>query len=205
MGSSNHLQPYVLQAAMNWNPAAKLRIEKIDNPDAKKTLGDIELAVNIQGPAEFPMTFLIEPFDPKRLVGIDSYSLRVFHKDKKSDSLQLVWNSGVNIGMGFAWAKIRRPGMYVVLGLPSDRLLRETLRALAELHRYGHAFTQDEIKEEVCNFRIYIAHNVISLSSLAFRTISIAGKSASISALRQCCGFWKSPESIFCVICYCFL
>src|SRR5688572_9203369 len=118
MGSFNHPQPHLLRAAMGWSPAAKLRIKKIDNPDAKKTLGDTDLALNIKGRGEFPMTVLIQPFDLKGLVGIDPYSLRVFRKDEKSDSLQLVWNSGVNISMGFVWAKIRHPGIYVVLGLP---------------------------------------------------------------------------------------
>jgi outer membrane protein assembly factor BamB len=148
MGSFNHREPHLIGAARGWSPRVKLGIKKIDNPDAKKTLGDTELALNIKGPGEFPMTVLIQPLDFKGLVGIDPYSLRVFRKNEKSDSLQLVWNSGVNISMGFVWAKIRHPGIYVVLGLPRDKLLREILRELANFHRYSDAFTKDEIKDE---------------------------------------------------------
>ena len=57
--------------------------------------------------------------------------MRFFRWDESAGTLQPVWNSGVNTAFNFVWAKIQHPGTYVPIGLPRDRLLQESLRALA--------------------------------------------------------------------------
>src|SRR5216683_748470 len=89
------------------------------------------LATRVVGPSEFPQTILLQPFDRNGLVGIAPTSVRVFCRDSTTRSLRPVWNSGINLGHGYVWAKIRRPGVYVPIGLPRDRLLYEALRSMA--------------------------------------------------------------------------
>lgn len=97
------------------------------------TFGDLDLVVQVtalQETAE-PQTVLVMPYDPKALQGLERNSVRVFRYDARRQSLQPVWNSGINLAFNFAWAKIQRPGTYLPIGLPRDRLLKESLRALA--------------------------------------------------------------------------
>ena len=125
------LQPRLVQATPEFDPAEGLKIRKADNPQPRGTLGDIGLAAEVTGPAQFPLTVLIQPFERSQLTGIDPASVRVFRWDKKSKALRPIWNSGINFELGYSWARINRPGIYVPLGLPRDRLLQEALRNLA--------------------------------------------------------------------------
>jgi outer membrane protein assembly factor BamB len=141
-----HPQPYYMQGTTQEEreQAIKIKLKKVDNPLPKGTLGDIGLATRVEGQAEFPLTLLIQPFDPRALAGIDATSVRVFRFDNRSRSLQPIWNSAINVGFGFVWAKIRRPGVYVPIGLPRDRLLQEMLREMAQQRRYADAESLEE-------------------------------------------------------------
>jgi outer membrane protein assembly factor BamB len=52
----------------------------------------------------------------------------------------------VNIGLNYSWARIRRPGVYVLIGLPRDRLLQELLKTLAEKRRLAD-IDEEEARE----------------------------------------------------------
>jgi len=140
------LQPYFVQVVAEFDPNTKLKVESASNPLPDGTLGDIGLAARVEGPAEFPKTILIQPFDSASLRGIDPISVRVFRWDKAARSLQPVWDSGINVGQGFIWAKIRQPGVLVPIGHPRDRLLYGLLRTLARQRRYADLKTSDEMK-----------------------------------------------------------
>jgi outer membrane protein assembly factor BamB len=140
------LQPYFVQTTVDFDPSAELTVQRVDNPLPHGTLGDIRLAARVEGPAEFPKTILIQPFDSASLRGIDPISVRVFRWNKASRSLQPVWDSGINLGQGFIWAKIRQPGVLVPIGHPRDRLLYGLLRTLARQRRYADLKTPDEMK-----------------------------------------------------------
>src|SRR5712691_1721341 len=142
-----HPQPSVLRVSAQWDPATELKLEKVDNPLSQRTLGDLGgLATSVVGPSEFPQTILLQPFDRSGLVGIAPASVRVFCWDSTTSSLRPVWNSGINLGHGYVWAKIRRPGVYVPIGLPRDRLLYEALRSMAHQRRYAEQDSPDEMK-----------------------------------------------------------
>ncbi len=120
-----------MPAAAGWDPAKELKVEPAKNPLPNGTLGDIGLGAAVGGLDEFPLTILVFPLDAREAVGIDRGSIRVFRWDAETRALKPLWNSGTNLTLGFIWAKIRRPGTYVPLGLPRDTLLNEALESLA--------------------------------------------------------------------------
>ena len=142
-----HPRPYFLRLSALWDPATELTLEKVDNPLSQKTLGDIGgLASSVVGRSEFPQTILIQPFAQSGLVGIAPTSVRVFCWDSTTNSLRPIWNSGINLGHGYIWAKISRPGVYVPIGLPRDRLLYEALWGMAQQRHYADQASPDEMK-----------------------------------------------------------
>jgi outer membrane protein assembly factor BamB len=124
-------KPHLLPGKHGYDPAAEVRLRAAKNPFPRATLGDFSLAIRLDGPERFPETILVHPVTRPELAGIDTGSVRVFRADQEAGTLRPVWNSGLNLPLGFAWARVRRPGVYVALGLPRDRLLQETLRRMA--------------------------------------------------------------------------
>jgi outer membrane protein assembly factor BamB len=137
-------RPSLIAVDETSDPRRKLRLQAVKNPVPKATLGDLGLATRIAGPREFSETILVQPVPREALVGIDPSTVRMFRLEQRDRALVPVWNSGLNEQLGFAWAKVRRPGVYVPLGLPRDRLLHETLRAAALERRYADVASRDE-------------------------------------------------------------
>ena len=102
-------KPVLLPAARDWNPAKELELEAIDNPMSNGTLGDARVAVRVKGPTEFRETILVQPVRLPQLPGLDGATIRMFRFDDRAQSLVPVWNSGINLGLGFLWTRIRRP------------------------------------------------------------------------------------------------
>lgn len=142
--SIKHPKSYLVSASAQWDPDSKLKIKNVSNPLPNGTLGDIGLATSIKGLEEFPLTILIQPFDPRGTVGIDESTIRVFRWDNKSASLLPIWNSGINTNLGFIWTKIQRPGVYVPIGLPRDRLIKEILQAMTKERIYSTTIKSKE-------------------------------------------------------------
>jgi outer membrane protein assembly factor BamB len=126
-------RPYVLRSSEDDETTAGLKLASVKNPLPRATLGDLGVAIRVSGPNPFAESTLVQQLRP--LQGIDLPSARFFRADTRARSLKPVWNSGVNVGLGQAWANIRRPGLYVLIGLPRDRLLQELIRGLAEERR----------------------------------------------------------------------
>jgi len=126
-----------------------LRVGRAENPLPRATLGDVAMAVSVAGEGlrSFGQSVLILPFDEHDLTGIDETTIRVFRADEESGTLRPVWNSGVNTTMGYAWAKITRPGVYVPIGLPRDRLLQELLREVARERRLNDSDSREEAEK----------------------------------------------------------
>ena len=83
-------EPYLVQATPGWDPAAQLELRRAENPIPNGTLGDIGLATEVAGPGVFPLTILVQPVDPRDLVGVDMNSVRAFRWDDESRTLQPV-------------------------------------------------------------------------------------------------------------------
>jgi outer membrane protein assembly factor BamB len=141
-----HPPAFALPATSGFDPTKDLKTEPAQNPLPRGTLGDMALATNVTGPADFPLTILIQPFDPNGIVGLDPGTVRVFYWDAKAGALKPVWNSGVNVELGYVWSKIRRPGIYVPIGLPRDPVFREALAAMARERLYASTDSADEMK-----------------------------------------------------------
>jgi outer membrane protein assembly factor BamB len=128
------------------DPTTNLKLETVDNPLPRATLGAFGKATKISGPAEFGLTILLQPYDPSSLTGLDPLSTCFFKWDEKSNSLQKVWNSGVNPSSRSIWAKISSPGVYIPISLPEDPLLRESLFRMANERKMAYSSSADEMK-----------------------------------------------------------
>jgi outer membrane protein assembly factor BamB len=128
-------RPGFLRTGGDWEPGQALRVKAAGNPLPNGTLGIIGAPVEVAGPAEFPQTLLQLPYAPSQAQGVDPRTARLFRWDSAAPTLRPVWNSGVNVLHGFTWAKIRRPGVYVTVGLPSDALLLSALASIAYRRR----------------------------------------------------------------------
>jgi outer membrane protein assembly factor BamB len=141
-------KPYLLPGVLNYDPSSILGLKRIENPFAHNTIGDLEgMAVNVKGPDQFPLTILVQPYEFTHIIGLDAKTIRYFRYDKKSGSIEPVWNSGINKDLGFIWTKIKKPGIYVPIGLPRDRLLQELLQNAARQHRFSDIKSSQENEE----------------------------------------------------------
>jgi outer membrane protein assembly factor BamB len=144
--TASHPRPYTRPAAADGT-SADLRLRTVAIRLAESTLGDLGLATRVEGPAGFSTTLLFQPFAESALTGLDPHSIRVFRHNGRSRSLVPIWNSGVNVGLGYTWAKIDEPGDYVPIALPRDRLLQESLRTLAQQRHYVNPGSRDRMRE----------------------------------------------------------
>lgn len=111
------------------------------------TLGALGVATRVTGPDTFPAVILRQPFASASLTGINARTVRVFRVDPLACTFRPVWDSGINIALGFVWSRISRPGVYAPLGLPRDRLLFEMLRGLAPARWYCETQTPEEAQK----------------------------------------------------------
>jgi len=128
-------KPHLLPATQDYDHIAELKLRVAKNPLPRATLGDFGVAARLDGPDRFAETILVHPVQRSELAGLDAGSVRLFRADEDAATLRPVWDSGVNVPLGFAWARVRRPGVYVAIGLPRDRLLQETIRRMAQERR----------------------------------------------------------------------
>jgi outer membrane protein assembly factor BamB len=145
--SGGRLAPVVLPTVTDHDPAENIRLRRATNPLPRGTLGDLGISVRVAGPRESLPTVLRLPFDQADLEGIDPVTVRVFSWDGRRRTLAPVWASGINVEFGFVWATIRRPGVYVPIGLPRDQVLREVLRQMAVERRLTEPIDDKELAE----------------------------------------------------------
>src|SRR5215470_2650065 len=126
-----HGRPYLLPTVADQRVDDRLGVRRAEMPLVNATLGDIGLVVDVAGPDRFDEVILVQPFDRTAVEGIDPATLRGFRWQPEDGRLRPVWNSGANVELRQVWTRIQRPGVYVAIGLPRDRLLHEALRAVA--------------------------------------------------------------------------
>ncbi len=128
-------RPHVLPTSQDYDHLTTVKVRTAENPLPRATLGDFGLALQLDGPDRFEESILVQPVVRSQLTGLDTESVRYFRADEDARELRPVWNSGLNLPLGFAWARVRRPGVYVAIGLPRDRLLQEAIRRMAQARR----------------------------------------------------------------------
>jgi outer membrane protein assembly factor BamB len=146
-GSRDPFEPQLIPVDAEDALRDQLKLTSAKNPQATGTLGDIGLAVEVSGLEEFSLTILRIPFRVETITGIDASSIRLFRWDEKQERLRPIWNSGINVDQGFIWAKIRKPGVHVPIGLPDDPLLREALRVIARERRLSDTDSPERAHE----------------------------------------------------------
>src|SRR5438552_2420813 len=97
-GSLPAAQPYVAPATAQWDPTGTLTVHGEDNPLPQATLGNIGQGIRVTGPAEFPLTILVQPVAARDLRGIDPTTVRIFRWDDQARTFRPVWRSGLNRG-----------------------------------------------------------------------------------------------------------
>jgi len=114
--------------------------ETIHGPHAP--FGEAGLSAIVTGVVGPGGAVLLLPFDASALKGIDLPSIRMF--EVLDNQLIPVWASGVNLTLGYVWAKLPRSGTYRAIGLPRDLLLREALKDMARRRRYAHHASDED-------------------------------------------------------------
>jgi hypothetical protein len=137
-------KPRLIQITPDWDSKHKLNLKSARHPLPHGTLGTIGRPVEVDGPDEFPQTLLRMPYSPHFARGVDPTTARLFRWDEEARTLRPVWNSGINSQLAFAWGKIRRPGIYVMVALPSDKLLRDALATMAYQRRCNDLDSESE-------------------------------------------------------------
>jgi outer membrane protein assembly factor BamB len=138
-----HPRPVILH--FGERDEARPKVVHVGNPAPAGTLGDLGLAVRVTGPARFPTALLVVRFDSDALAGLEPDSIRMFRADART--LKPHWNSGVNVGLNFAWAKIDRTGVYVPIGMPRDRVVQSAIVEMARLRATRQPASVDEASE----------------------------------------------------------
>jgi PQQ-like domain len=128
--------PLVVPLVFKKKPP-KISVEADDNRYEKRTLGAVGVGARVGALPESDESgaVLVMPYVPEALRGLDHSTIRVFRVDPRLQAFTPIWNSGINTAFNFIWAKIRRPGAYLAIGLPRDRVLQQALRELAYLRR----------------------------------------------------------------------
>jgi hypothetical protein len=110
-----------------------LRVTDIKRPLPRSSFGSIERYVEVGGAERGfePGTITIE-YSPEHLGWVDPESLRVFRVDVEKRRWELVGDSGPE-GRGVVRARIERPGIYGVVGLPKHPAVLETVRRVCTL------------------------------------------------------------------------
>ena len=123
------------------------------NVRPQSSFGFVGSAVQVQAQGRIPGTRLTLSLGDTDHVLTES--IRVFRAESDGE-WALVARSGVNTELGYAWAHITTPGIYVAVGVPSDPWLLTTVMTL-ESHRpwLNAARTLDRLPEaldRICHF-----------------------------------------------------
>jgi hypothetical protein len=114
----------------------RFELEPVANPLPMSSFGSAESYFRIRLRAEtgqFHRARVELPYDRAKLGWLDVRTLRVFEYDEKAGRMLLVPDSGSDPERTSAFAYIERPGLYGVIGLPSEGAPLEAVRLLCGL------------------------------------------------------------------------
>src|SRR5262245_2700411 len=112
--------PMVVDATGS-TPVAKSR-----EPSGRSPL---EVAVvTVTARPDFVAGTLLVPLSEKDIAGVETRSLALCRWDERNDDYQLVHDAAVDINAGCLSGRITAPGVYAVVGVPSDERHLEALR-----------------------------------------------------------------------------
>lgn len=138
-----------------FGPAPEgVRLRAVRNPATRWSLCGMPTAFSVSGRERFEALFVHQAVELSDLAGLRPDAVRVFRFDPEDNSFELVARSGLDLDGMRVWSQVTRPGTYVTVGAPRDRLLAESLRALgrrrAELdasdREERHVFTAEALQ-----------------------------------------------------------
>jgi outer membrane protein assembly factor BamB len=104
-----------------------LSLKPARNPIPKSTFGDVGAFYQVRASRPFSNALLEIPYSRARAKRVDEHTLRLFRWDESSGSLILVDTSVVDVERRIVWGRISEPGLYGLIGLPSDANILRTL------------------------------------------------------------------------------
>ena len=114
-----------------FGPAPEgVRLRAVRNPATRWSLCGMPTAFSVSGRERFEALFVHQAVELSDLAGLRPDAVRVFRFDPEDNSFELVARSGLDLDGMRVWSQVTRPGTYVTVGAPRDRLLAESLRAL---------------------------------------------------------------------------
>lgn len=114
-----------------FGPAPEgVRLRAVRNPATRWSLCGMPTAFSVSGRGRFEALFVHQAVELSDLAGLRPDAVRVFRFDPEDNSFELVARSGLDLDGMRVWSQVTRPGTYVTVGAPRDRLLAESLRAL---------------------------------------------------------------------------
>lgn len=148
MSSKNKTrEPVILNAGTEKRSKKdSIAVRSAKHPAPQSALYDLGVTVEVSGQGDLTSSIIVQPVDRETLKGIDPATVRFIRYDERSGSWQPIWNSGLNQELGYAWAKVREPGTYILSGLPRDGVLREVLRAVAYKRMYEGSSSAENAK-----------------------------------------------------------
>lgn len=114
-----------------FGPAPEgVRLRAVRNPATRWSLCGMPTAFSVSGRERFEALFVHQAVELSDLAGLRPDAVRVFRFDPEDNSFEFVARSGLDLDGMRVWSQVTRPGTYVTVGAPRDRLLAESLRAL---------------------------------------------------------------------------
>ncbi len=141
--------------------ALRLTLKAIPDPVPNSSFGNIGSFVQV-APREqnrpFERALLKIPYSGEKLGWVDPATLRVFAVDPRKREFQLIAESGPDPERQCAYAYIDKPGVYGVIGLPSDEAVLETVRMFARLHPGAGKSEPGSLQDRIYNVILYAHH-----------------------------------------------
>ena len=112
----------------------ELLVEEVKDPRPNSSFGSLGRYVEVRPVSEdgaFERSIVTIHYEEDDLGWVDAATIRVFRFDDERDTFDLVQDSGVDVEKRFGHAWVDRPGIYGLIGLPSDSGLLATLHAFA--------------------------------------------------------------------------
>jgi hypothetical protein len=133
--------------------ALQLQVNTIQNPVPHSSFGDIDSFVQVRprkSNKDFKRALLKIPYSPKKLGWVNPATLRVFEIDPKKRRFRLIPESSVDPERLCAYAYIDKPGIFGVIGLPSNAAVLETVRMFVRLRPPAGKGGAGSIQERIC-------------------------------------------------------
>jgi photosystem II stability/assembly factor-like uncharacterized protein len=110
-----------VRASLITEDGVSLPVSNAVSPVTLSSFGNTGRFVQVSSKNVFRNAALKIGLTPKEVKDIDPGSLRIFHFDQATQSFQLIARSGLGHEGNYVFARIKKPGVYGVFGLPRDQ------------------------------------------------------------------------------------